>query len=117
MAALPETLTAGRVALPGESHLRAFARSAFPFLVLGSAWEIVAHLGIFPTKLFPRPFLPSTVELHVRRAAEFRPRNPQTQARGAPCASNGLSATRSAAPSNKWNGKNERLRLPMIPAR
>ncbi len=53
MAALPETLAAGRVAMPGESHLRAFARNAFPFLVLGGVWEIVAHLGLFPAKLFP----------------------------------------------------------------
>ena len=53
MAALPETLTAGRLATLGESHLRAFARNAFPFLVLGAVWEIVAHLGFFPTKLFP----------------------------------------------------------------
>jgi len=53
MAALPETLAAGRLAMSGESHLRAFARNAFPFLVLGAAWEIVAHLDFFPTKLFP----------------------------------------------------------------
>ena len=43
MAALPETLAAGRLAMPGESHLRAFARNAFPFLVLVIA--IIAMLG------------------------------------------------------------------------
>ena len=53
MAALPETLAAGRLATSGGSHPRAFARNAFPFLVLGGMWEIVAHLGIFPLKLFP----------------------------------------------------------------
>ena len=53
MAALPETLTAGRIAATGEGHLRAFARNAVPFLVLGALWEIAAHLGLFPEKLFP----------------------------------------------------------------
>src|SRR5882762_4000968 len=53
MAALPETLAAGRLATSGGSHLRAFARNAFPFLVLGGMWEIIAHLGLFPVKLFP----------------------------------------------------------------
>ena len=53
MAALPETLTAGRLATSGEDHLRAFARNAVPFLVLGALWEIAAHLGLFPETLFP----------------------------------------------------------------
>src|SRR5499426_3166941 len=53
MAALPETLAAGRIAATGEGHLRAFARNAVPFLVLGSLWEIAAHLGLFPEKFFP----------------------------------------------------------------
>ncbi|MBI4275926.1 MAG: ABC transporter permease [Rhizobiales bacterium] len=35
------------------SRWRAFARTAFPFLVVGGIWEIVAHLGIFPQRLFP----------------------------------------------------------------
>jgi NitT/TauT family transport system permease protein len=56
--ALPETLAAERIATSrivtsGERHLRAFARNAIPFLVLGGMWEIVAHLGVFPSKLFP----------------------------------------------------------------
>ena len=29
------------------------ARNAFPFVVVGGIWEIIAHLGVFPTKLFP----------------------------------------------------------------
>ena len=29
------------------------ARNAFPFLVVGTIWEIVAKLGVFPRKLFP----------------------------------------------------------------
>jgi NitT/TauT family transport system permease protein len=36
-----------------EPRWRIVARTAFPFLVLGVAWEIVARLGIFPAKLFP----------------------------------------------------------------
>jgi len=54
MAALPETLEAPRrSAVSDDRWLRAFARNAFPFLVLGGVWEIVAHLGVFPSKLFP----------------------------------------------------------------
>jgi NitT/TauT family transport system permease protein len=29
------------------------ARTAFPFVVLAAAWEIVARLGVFPPRLFP----------------------------------------------------------------
>jgi NitT/TauT family transport system permease protein len=36
-----------------ESRWRVAARTAFPFLVVGAIWEIVAHLGIFPPRLFP----------------------------------------------------------------
>jgi NitT/TauT family transport system permease protein len=32
---------------------RVAARNAFPFVVVGGAWEIVAHLGMFPARLFP----------------------------------------------------------------
>ena len=53
MAALPETLTAGRITAMGEGHLRALVRNAVPFLVLGALWEIAAHLGLFPETLFP----------------------------------------------------------------
>jgi NitT/TauT family transport system permease protein len=36
-----------------ESRWRVVARTAFPFLVVGAIWEIVAHLGVFPRRLFP----------------------------------------------------------------
>ncbi len=32
---------------------RALARTAFPFFVVGAIWEIVAHLRVFPVRLFP----------------------------------------------------------------
>jgi len=53
MAALPETLAVKPLADSGEGHLRALARNAVPFLVLGGLWEIAAHLGLFPEKFFP----------------------------------------------------------------
>ena len=37
----------------GSERLRVIARNAFPFLVVGAIWEIVARSGIFPRKLFP----------------------------------------------------------------
>ena len=36
-----------------DAYWRVIARNAFPFVVVGGAWEIVAHLGIFPPRLFP----------------------------------------------------------------
>src|SRR5215470_9335034 len=54
MSALPETLDAPRrSAAPAAGWLWAVARNAVPFLVLGALWEIAAHLGLFPAKLFP----------------------------------------------------------------
>jgi NitT/TauT family transport system permease protein len=56
MAALPETLAAPASAVPsatGESRLWVIARTALPFLVLGTLWEIAAHSGMFPPRLFP----------------------------------------------------------------
>jgi NitT/TauT family transport system permease protein len=50
--ASPQVLTAG-AASASESRLRVIARTAFPFLVVALLWEITAHLGIFPRKLFP----------------------------------------------------------------
>jgi ABC-type nitrate/sulfonate/bicarbonate transport system permease component len=47
-APLAATSGAGEVA-----RWRVIARTAFPFIVVGAAWEIVAHLGIFPPRLFP----------------------------------------------------------------
>jgi NitT/TauT family transport system permease protein len=36
-----------------EARWRVFARNAFPFVVMGVIWEIVARLHIFPPRLFP----------------------------------------------------------------
>ena len=36
-----------------EPRWRVVARTAFPFIVVGTVWEIVARLGIFPPRLFP----------------------------------------------------------------
>lgn len=42
-------------ALPGRaaSRLRSVWRNIFPFIVVGTLWEIVAVSGIFPARLFP----------------------------------------------------------------
>jgi len=32
---------------------RTMARTAFPFIVVGAVWDIVAHLDVFPPRLFP----------------------------------------------------------------
>jgi NitT/TauT family transport system permease protein len=37
-----------------EPRWRAAARTAFPFLVVGALWELVARMAIFPPRLFPR---------------------------------------------------------------
>ena len=34
-------------------RLRTIARNAFPFVVVGAIWEIVARSGVFPPVLFP----------------------------------------------------------------
>jgi NitT/TauT family transport system permease protein len=44
---------AGTAAVRGESRWLIAARTAFPFLVVGLMWEITAHLGVFPRRLFP----------------------------------------------------------------
>jgi len=36
-----------------EEWWRIAARNAFPFLVVGCLWELVAHFGSFPPRLFP----------------------------------------------------------------
>jgi len=48
----PPSVTAAEPAA-AEGPLHVIARNAFPFLVVGAIWEIVAHLGLFPRKLFP----------------------------------------------------------------
>jgi NitT/TauT family transport system permease protein len=42
-------------ARPSETSApwRVAARNAFPFLVVGALWEITAHFGLFPPRLFP----------------------------------------------------------------
>src|SRR5262245_22627728 len=47
------TVVAAASARRGESRLKVVARTAFPFLVGALAWEVTAHLGIFPRRLFP----------------------------------------------------------------
>ena len=37
----------------GGERLRLIARNAFPFVVVGAIWEIVAWAGVFPLRLFP----------------------------------------------------------------
>ncbi len=37
----------------GNERWRVIARNAFPFLVVGGIWEIVARAGVFPRRLFP----------------------------------------------------------------
>jgi NitT/TauT family transport system permease protein len=37
----------------GENRVWIIARTALPFIVVGTIWEIVAHLGVFPPRLFP----------------------------------------------------------------
>jgi NitT/TauT family transport system permease protein len=48
--------------------LRAIVRTAFPFLVIGGLWELVARLGIFPPRLFPP--LEEVAATFVRLTAE-----------------------------------------------
>ena len=37
----------------GRERWRNALRNAFPFVVVGAVWEAVAHLGLFPQRLFP----------------------------------------------------------------
>ena len=38
---------------PLAARLRAIGRNAFPFLVVGILWELLAYSGMLPTRLFP----------------------------------------------------------------
>jgi NitT/TauT family transport system permease protein len=42
-----------RPAASEDGPLRRAARNAYPFIVVGAAWEIVAHAGLFPPRFFP----------------------------------------------------------------
>ena len=46
-------VSARAASAPGESRLWVAARMTFPFLVVGAMWEITAHAGVFPARLFP----------------------------------------------------------------
>ena len=37
----------------GRERWRVVARNAFPFLVVGALWEVMARSGVFPRQLFP----------------------------------------------------------------
>jgi NitT/TauT family transport system permease protein len=43
----------GREPRSWPERWRIVSRNAFPFLVVGGIWEIVAHAGVFPHRLFP----------------------------------------------------------------
>jgi ABC-type nitrate/sulfonate/bicarbonate transport system permease component len=48
------TLTAAAPSrAPAGERLRIVWRNVFPFLVVGTIWEILAHANLFPPKLFP----------------------------------------------------------------
>jgi ABC-type nitrate/sulfonate/bicarbonate transport system permease component len=47
------TISAAPAIAAEDSRWRVIARNAFPFLVVGGIWEITAHLGVFPARLFP----------------------------------------------------------------
>jgi NitT/TauT family transport system permease protein len=51
--AVSRTSLSGRQTTTGRSRWRAALETAFPFAVVGAAWEIVARLGIFHPRLFP----------------------------------------------------------------
>ena len=46
-------VTGAPVRSQNGERLRAIARNIFPFVVVGTIWEIVAWAGVFPHRLFP----------------------------------------------------------------
>jgi NitT/TauT family transport system permease protein len=50
---VPAALAPPPVTQTGSERWLVVARTAFPFLVVGVLWEIVARLGVFPQRLFP----------------------------------------------------------------
>ena len=46
-------VTGASVPSVGRDRVRLVARTAFPFMVVGGIWEIVAWAGVFPHRLFP----------------------------------------------------------------
>ncbi len=74
---MPDHVTTanGRAPTPGTptglwagERWRAVVRTAFPFLVVGGLWELVARLRIFPPRLFPP--LEEVAETFVRLTVE-----------------------------------------------
>src|SRR5580658_5430306 len=51
LAQTSETTLAG--ATHADGPLRRVWRNAFPFVVVGAIWEVVAHAGLFPPRCFP----------------------------------------------------------------
>ncbi|HEY1362932.1 MAG TPA: ABC transporter permease [Xanthobacteraceae bacterium] len=49
----PPAAPAARSDAAAENPAWVLARTALPFLVVALAWEVTAHLGVFPRKLFP----------------------------------------------------------------
>ena len=47
------TLAATPSAAPSNARWRILLRNLFPFVVVGVMWEITAHAGVFPPRLFP----------------------------------------------------------------
>ena len=47
------TIAATTASEGGAARWRGIARNVFPFAVVGTIWEIVALMGIFPHRLFP----------------------------------------------------------------
>ena len=47
------TLAAAPSAAPSSARWRVWLRNLFPFVVVFGLWEIVAHAGVFPPRLFP----------------------------------------------------------------
>ncbi len=66
MADVTATVPASTRAQPG--WLTVVARNLFPFVVVLGLWEITAHLGVFPRRLFPP--LEDIVSAFVRLMAE-----------------------------------------------
>ena len=50
---MDDAATVGAATPMRSDRLVTVARNAFPFLVVGAIWEIVARAGVFPRKLFP----------------------------------------------------------------
>jgi hypothetical protein len=55
---MPETLSKGGIGAKtrlgsNPARWRAGAQTAVPFLLVGALWEVTAHLGLFPPRLFP----------------------------------------------------------------